>query len=105
MTSNPNLRLHLFLVLKTMEDLGVNLILGERLDLESTKPEKLKFNLRRQRVVKTMSGKDVAADLMVSFSFFLPLLGHSKNEFVSFSFFVRARHLILSLFPGCLRNR
>ena len=70
-----------------MEDLGVNLVLGERLDLESTRPEKLKFNLRRQRVVKTMSGRDVAADLMVfaSLSYFSLRI---EITFCIFSFFL-----------------
>lgn len=52
-----------------MEDLGVELILGERLDLESTKPENIKFNARGQRVVRTLTEHEVAADLLVRWSF------------------------------------
>ena len=52
-------------VLKALEDLRVDLILGERLDLESTKPEKVKLNERGQRVVRTVKGREVAADLLV----------------------------------------
>ena len=52
-------------VLKTLEDIGVDLILGERLDIESTKAENIKFNARGQRVVRTLAGREVAADLMV----------------------------------------
>ena len=49
-----------------MEDLQVDLLLGERLDLESTKPERRKVNSRGQRVVKTLKGREIAADLIVS---------------------------------------
>ena len=49
-----------------MEDLQVDLLLGERLDLESTKPERRKVNNRGQRVVKTLKGREIAADLIVS---------------------------------------
>ena len=49
-----------------MEDLPVDLLMGERLDLESTKPERRKVNNRGQRVVKTLKGREIAADLIVS---------------------------------------
>lgn len=53
-----------------MEDLQVDLLLGERLDLESTKPENRKVNKQGQRVVKTLKGREIAADLIVSACFF-----------------------------------
>ena len=43
------------------------MILGERLDLESTKPEKVKLNEHGQRVVRTVKGREVAADLLVCY--------------------------------------
>lgn len=48
-----------------MEELEIDLILGERLDVESAKPENVKFNERGQRVVRTLGGREVAADLLV----------------------------------------
>ena len=50
-----------------MEELRIDMILGERLDLTSTTPEAAKFNERGQRVVKTVAGREVAADLLVSY--------------------------------------
>ena len=61
----PCLILTLPTVLKTLEDLRVDLILGERLDLSTTTPEAAKFNEGGQRVVRTEKGREVAADLMV----------------------------------------
>ena len=61
-------------VLKTVEDLRIDMILGERLDLATTRPENAKFNERGQRVVGTEKGREVAADVLVSSkcpSFFL----------------------------------
>ena len=54
------------IVKKTMEELRVDMILGERLDLASTTSEAAKFNERGQRVVKTVTGREVAADVLVS---------------------------------------
>ena len=64
-TYDVNFPCFAYTVLKTLEDIGVDLILGERLDIESTKAENIKFNARGQRVVRTLSGREVAADLMV----------------------------------------
>lgn len=49
-----------------MEDLRIDMILGERLDLSSTAPDAVKYNERHQRIVKTVTGREVAADLLVS---------------------------------------
>lgn len=49
-----------------MEELQINMVLGERLDLASTTPEAVKYNERGQRVVKTVTGRELAADLLVS---------------------------------------
>ncbi|KAL5501244.1 hypothetical protein ACEPAH_9631 [Sanghuangporus vaninii] len=52
-------------VLKTLEDLRIDLILGERLDLSSTLPEAAKFNEFGQRVVRTEKGREVAANILL----------------------------------------
>ncbi|OCB90569.1 FAD/NAD-binding domain-containing protein [Sanghuangporus baumii] len=52
-------------VLKTLEDLRIDLILGERLDLSSTLPEAAKFNESGQRVVRTEKGREVAANILL----------------------------------------
>ncbi|EJC99420.1 FAD/NAD-binding domain-containing protein [Fomitiporia mediterranea MF3/22] len=52
-------------VLKTLEDLRIDLVLGERLDLASTRPEAVKVNEQGQRVVRTVKGREVAADLLL----------------------------------------
>ncbi|KAL5480617.1 hypothetical protein ACEPAI_1888 [Sanghuangporus weigelae] len=52
-------------VLKSVEDLGVDLVLGERLDMASTLPENTKYNERGQRIVRTEKGRDIATDLIV----------------------------------------
>lgn len=54
-------------VLDTLMALNVNVILGERLDMQSTAldGEFLKLTERGQRVVKTVQGREVVADLIV----------------------------------------
>lgn len=49
-----------------MDDANINTILGERLNLASTKNPS-KFNVSGQRVVLTENGREIAADLIVSF--------------------------------------
>ncbi|ELU40216.1 pyridine nucleotide-disulfide oxidoreductase domain-containing protein [Rhizoctonia solani AG-1 IA] len=51
---------------KTMHALGVNLILGQRLDLKTTLPEHAEYDEQGRRVVKTENGKNICADLVVS---------------------------------------
>ncbi|KAG8739616.1 hypothetical protein FRC10_005387 [Ceratobasidium sp. 414] len=50
---------------ETMADLGVTVLLGERLDLQTTLPENAEYNERGERIVKTVSGRGVAADLVL----------------------------------------
>ncbi|KAI5116412.1 hypothetical protein M0805_000585 [Coniferiporia weirii] len=52
-------------IMKSMEDLRIDLVLGERLDLASTRAENTKINERGQRVVRTLKGREVAADLLL----------------------------------------
>ncbi|KAF9257141.1 FAD/NAD(P)-binding domain-containing protein [Marasmius fiardii PR-910] len=52
-------------VLKGLESLGVNVILGERLDMTSVKDEPVKFNELGQRVVRTVKGRELAADYIM----------------------------------------
>ena len=52
-------------VLQSLESLGIEVILGERLDTSSAD----KYNEAGQRVVNTLSGRDIATDLMVISSF------------------------------------
>lgn len=59
-----------------MNELGVDLILGERLDLESTKSDNIKLNASGQRVVRTLTGREVAADLLVGYC---PSIWHRSN--------------------------
>ncbi|KAF8196976.1 hypothetical protein BJ912DRAFT_954358, partial [Pholiota molesta] len=47
------------------ENLGVNLILGERLDLSSVESGKAKINAAGQKVVRTVTGREIAADLLL----------------------------------------
>lgn len=54
---------------KTMTDLGVTVLLGQRLDLRTTLPENAEYNERGERIVRTVSGRVVAADLIVCRSF------------------------------------
>lgn len=79
-------------VLKTLEDLRVDMILGERLDLSTTTPEAAKFNERGQRVVRTEKGREVAADLMVGI--FSYSSWHAQLSFPFRSCFARARYRI-----------
>ena len=78
-------------VLKTLEDLRVDMILGERLDLSTTTPEAAKFNEHGQRVVRTEKGREVAADLMVGI---FCLSWHAQLSFPFRSYFARARYRI-----------
>ncbi|KAG9117701.1 hypothetical protein FRC07_007338 [Ceratobasidium sp. 392] len=50
---------------KTMEDLGITMLLGQRLDLRTTLPENAEYNERGERIVKTILGRAVAADLVL----------------------------------------
>ncbi|GAB1523822.1 hypothetical protein RhiTH_006972 [Rhizoctonia solani] len=50
---------------KTMHALGVNLILGQRLDLKTTLPEHAEYDEQGRRVVKTENGKNICADLVL----------------------------------------
>ncbi|THH06413.1 hypothetical protein EW145_g4104 [Phellinidium pouzarii] len=52
-------------IMKSMEDFRIDLVLGERLDLKSTLPENVKLNERGQRIVRTLKGREVAADLLL----------------------------------------
>lgn len=52
-------------VMKAMEDHRIDVILGERLDLSSTSPGSVKSNKLGQRVVRTLKGREIAADLLV----------------------------------------
>ncbi|KAL5501243.1 hypothetical protein ACEPAH_9630 [Sanghuangporus vaninii] len=52
-------------VLKSVEDLSVDLILGERLDMASALPENTKYNERGQRIVWTEKGREIVADLIL----------------------------------------
>ncbi|PBK88257.1 FAD/NAD(P)-binding domain-containing protein [Armillaria gallica] len=48
-------------ILQSLESLGIEVILGERLDTSSAE----KYNEEGQRVVRTLSGRDIATDLML----------------------------------------
>ncbi|QRW10316.1 apoptosis-inducing factor 2 [Ceratobasidium sp. AG-Ba] len=50
---------------KTMSDLGVNMLLGQRLDIRTTLPENTEYNENGERVVRTVSGRVIAADLVL----------------------------------------
>ncbi|KZP24020.1 FAD/NAD(P)-binding domain-containing protein [Athelia psychrophila] len=52
-------------ILEAMDELRVNVILGERLDLDSTREEPPKRNQAGQRIVRTVTGREVAADLLL----------------------------------------
>ncbi|KAF9030951.1 FAD/NAD(P)-binding domain-containing protein [Hymenopellis radicata] len=52
-------------ILKTLETVGIDTILGERLDLASAKRKPPKLNEKGQRVVRTLSGREIAADLIM----------------------------------------
>jgi hypothetical protein len=54
-----------FSVRSTCETMDVELILGERLDLSSTENGKAKVNALGQKVVRTVTGREIAADLLV----------------------------------------
>ncbi|CAE6447076.1 unnamed protein product [Rhizoctonia solani] len=50
---------------KTMHNLNVNLILGQRLDLKTILPENAEYDEQGRRVVKTESGMRMCADLVL----------------------------------------
>lgn len=76
-----------------MHKLGVNVILGQRLDLNTTLPENAEYNEKGERVVRTVSGQIICAELIVSVIFSLSAkLSHT----VILSCFVRGRILTLS---------
>ena len=58
---------------KARVELRVYMILGERLDLASTAPDAVKYNEHGQRVVKTVTEREVAADLLVSINPEIPI--------------------------------
>ncbi|EEB88279.1 hypothetical protein MPER_13967, partial [Moniliophthora perniciosa FA553] len=71
---------HLFhAVLKGLESLDVNVILGERLDLCSVNDEPVKLNDSGQRVVRTVKGREVAADLILLCTGQIPNTGLLKE--------------------------
>lgn len=52
-------------VKQACQKLDITLILGERLDLESIEDGKAKVNEAGQKVVRTVTGREIAADLLV----------------------------------------
>ncbi|KAG7085379.1 hypothetical protein E1B28_002943 [Marasmius oreades] len=52
-------------ILKGLESLNVNVILGERLDMGSVRDEPVKLNELGQRVVRTVKGRELAADYIM----------------------------------------
>lgn len=58
--------------MQSLESLNVNVILGERLDLDSARADKPTLNTSGQHVIRTMTGREIAADLLVRS--YLPLL-------------------------------
>ncbi|KAG6856063.1 hypothetical protein H0H87_007719 [Tephrocybe sp. NHM501043] len=53
-------------ILNVIESIdNIDVILGERLDLSSVDEQPEKFNERGQRVVRTMAGREIAADLIL----------------------------------------
>ncbi|KAF8601958.1 FAD/NAD(P)-binding domain-containing protein [Ceratobasidium sp. AG-I] len=49
----------------TLHKLGVDVILGQRLDLKTTLPENTKYNEKGERVVRTVSGQVICAELIL----------------------------------------
>lgn len=78
------------LVNKTMHNLNVNLILGQRLDLKTTLPENAEYDEQGRRVVKTESGMRICADLVVSFPtvFFV----FQRQWLIGYSYSARGNH-------------
>jgi len=54
------------LVRQSLESLNIEVILGERLDLDPHSPSEPKTNEYGQRIFRTLTGREVAADLLVS---------------------------------------
>ncbi|KAF7985476.1 hypothetical protein HWV62_5247 [Athelia sp. TMB] len=52
-------------IIEALDELNVEVILGERLELESTQEEPPKRNAAGQRVVQTVTGREIAADLLL----------------------------------------
>lgn len=57
------------IVLASTAKLGVDVILGERLDLKSVEQVPPKRNESGQRIVMTVKGRELAADLLVRATF------------------------------------
>lgn len=57
--------------------MGIKLILGERLDLSSVEDGAGSVNAKGQKVVRTVTGREIAADLLVSLVFFH---GHPTSD-------------------------
>ncbi|CAA7264541.1 unnamed protein product [Cyclocybe aegerita] len=60
-------------ILRSCENLDIEVILGERLDMDSVEDGKGKDNKRGQKVVRTITGREIAADLL------LLCIGQSPN--------------------------
>ncbi|KAF8881689.1 hypothetical protein CPB84DRAFT_1838278 [Gymnopilus junonius] len=52
-------------VMNTCKSQGIEVILGERLDLDSTKNQSVKMDQYGQKVVRTVTGREIAADLIL----------------------------------------
>ncbi|PPQ72680.1 hypothetical protein CVT24_012658 [Panaeolus cyanescens] len=52
-------------ILSTCKEIGIELILGERLDLDSIEEGSAKLNAQGQKVVRTVTGREIAADLLM----------------------------------------
>ncbi|KAJ3497804.1 hypothetical protein NLJ89_g10300 [Agrocybe chaxingu] len=60
-------------ILRSCENMDIEVILGERLDMDSVEDGKGKHNERGQKVVRTVTGREIAADLL------LLCIGQSPN--------------------------
>ncbi|KAG6902060.1 hypothetical protein C0995_004906 [Termitomyces sp. Mi166 len=64
--SMPNIADYFPLVVKVLETMeNIDVILGERLDMSSVKERPEKLNERGQRIVRTVAGREIAADLLL----------------------------------------
>ena len=66
---NSGLNNVVLLVMKAMSDLGVTVILDERLDLSTVADSQKKG---AERVVKTLKGREIAAELVVRYPLISP---------------------------------
>lgn len=60
---------------------NIDVILGERLDLDSVNEDPPKRNENGQRIVRTLKGREIAADLIVRYLLFYylcPLISNSS---------------------------